>query len=328
MKKNIRWGILGCGNIAQKFASDLQYVQRATIYAVASKNEEKGKLFAKKHDAKKVYNNYENLAKDDDVDIVYIATTHNFHYPNTLLCLNANKPVLCEKPLCINSKEAGHLIDIAKRRKIFLMEAMWMMFFPAINQLKKDLKKGIIGKPKLVQADFGINKPPNKGSRFYEKKLGAGSLLDLGVYTINFSNYIFDSHPTNINAYSKLTKQGIDEYTSCNFEYKNGEIAQLSSSVSFETKHQARIYGDKGKIVVDDFFHPKKYTVFLLSGNNTTTQKPFQGFGYQFEAIEAQNCLLNNLLQSEKFPLNKSLKVLKIMDKIRKKVGVVYPNDK
>ena len=119
MKKNIRWGILGCGNIAQKFASDLQYVQKATIYAVASKNEEKGKLFAKKHNAKKVYNNYENLAKDDDVDIVYIATTHNFHYPNTLLCLNANKPVLCEKPLCINSKEAGHLIDIAKRRKFF-----------------------------------------------------------------------------------------------------------------------------------------------------------------------------------------------------------------
>ncbi len=160
MNNVIKWGVLGCGNIAHKFVSDLQYVDNSTLYAVASNNKERGKSFANKHNAKKVYNNYNNLVKDENVDIVYVATTHNFHYQNTLLCLDANKPVLCEKPLCVNAKEAQLLIDIAKQKKTFLMEAMWTRFLPATKHLIKEISDGVIGKPKLIQADFGIKKPP------------------------------------------------------------------------------------------------------------------------------------------------------------------------
>jgi len=327
MNNVIKWGVLGCGNIAHKFVSDLQYVDNSTLYAVASNNKERGKSFANKHNAKKVYNNYNNLVKDENVDIVYVATTHNFHYKNTLLCLDANKPVLCEKPLCVNAKEAQLLIDIAKQKKTFLMEAMWTRFLPATKHLIKEISDGVIGKPKLIQADFGIKKPPIKGTRFYEKKLGAGSLLDLGIYTINFSNFIFDLQPKKVSGFAKLTNQGTDEYATYNLEYQNGHLAQLSSSVSFVTPHEARIYGEKGKIVVYDFYHPQKYTVYLSTGEETTINKPFQGFGYQFEAIEAQRCLLNNKTESIVFPLEKTLKVLKTMDSLRKEWGVKYPND-
>ena len=328
MKNRIRWGILGCGNIAQKFVSDLQYVDKAILYAIASNNQERRERFAETYNARKIYTNYESLVNDENVDIVYIATTHNFHYSNALLCLNANKPVLCEKPLCINSKEAQVLINIAKKNKVFFMEAMWTRFFPLINHLKKDLISGIIGRPKFLQADFGIKKPPAIGSRFYEKELGAGSLLDLGVYTINFSNLIFDSEPSEINGFTKLNNQGIDEHTTCNLKYSNGEIAQLSATISFITPHEARIYGHKGKIVVSDFYHPQEYSIFLTGGGETRVHKPFKGFGYHFEAVEAQNCLLSNKQESEIFPLENSLNVLTIMDSLRKQLGIVYPNDK
>ena len=327
MNKIIKWGILGCGNIANKFASDLQYVDKSVLYAVASNNIERGSVFAEKFNVKKTYKDYDSLTKDAQVDIVYIATTHNFHYANTLLCLKANKPVLCEKPLCINAKEAQKLIAVAKNRNIFFMEAMWTRFLPAIKRLKKDVSNGGIGKVKLIQADFGIKKEPIKGSRFYEKELGAGALLDLGIYTINFSNFIYDSLPKKSTGFAKLTNQKVDEFSIYNLVYKNDELAQLSASVSFVTQHEARIYGEKGRIVVNDFFHPTKYSIFLSSGEEIKINEPFEGFGYQFEAIEAQNCLLENKVESETHPLSSSLNILKTMDNLRKQWGVLYPND-
>jgi len=323
----MKWGVIGCGNIAQKFVSDLQYVENSTLYAVASKNKKRAKSFAKKHNAEKCYNNYDQLVNNEKVDIVYIATTHNFHYKNTLLCLNSHKPVLCEKPICVNTTEAQHLINLSKEKNIFLMEAMWTRFLPAIKNLINKINNGIIGKPKLIQADFGIKKPPIKGTRFYENKLAAGSLLDLGVYTINFCNFIFDLQPSKVNGFAKLTDQGTDEYAAYNLEYENGQLAQLSSSLSFITPHEARIYGEKGKIVVYDFYHPQKYTIYLSKGEEIKINKPFQGFGYQFEAIEAQNCLLKNKTESPIFPLENSLNVLGVMDSLRKEWGVQYPND-
>ena len=327
MSHIIKWGVIGCGNIAQKFVSDLQYVDNSVLYAVASKNNERAKTFAKNHNAKKSYNNYDQLINDENVDIVYIATTHNFHYKNILLCLNSDKPVLCEKPICVNAKEAEHLINISREKKIFLMEAMWTRFFPVINSLINKINNGVIGKPKLIQADFGIKKPPAIGSRFYENKLAAGSLLDLGVYTINFCNFIFNSKPNQASGFAKLTNQRIDEYATYNLKYNDGQLAQLSTSVSFATPHEARIYGEKGKIVVYDFYHPQKYIIYLSTGEEIKITKSFQGFGYQFEALEAQNCLLKNKIESPTFPLEHSLSVLKTMDDLRKEWGVQYAND-
>jgi|TARA_B100001996_G_scaffold67407_1_gene49047 predicted dehydrogenase len=319
--------VIGCGNIAQKFVSDLQYVENSTLYAVASKNNERAKSFAKKHNAKKSYNNYDQLINDEKVDIVYIATTHNFHYKNALLCLNSIKPVLCEKPLCVNAKEAKHLISVSKEKKVFLMEAMWTRFLPAIKHLINNINNDVIGKPKLIQADFGIKKPPVKNSRFYENKLAAGSLLDLGVYTINFCNFIFDLKPNESSGFAKITNQKTDEYAIYNLKYDKGRLAQLSASVSFATPHEARIYGEKGKVIVPDFYHPQKYTIYLSTGEEIKINKPFQGFGYQFEALEAQNCLLNNKIESPTFPLENSLSVLRTMDDLRKEWGVQYEND-
>lgn len=327
MNKAIKWGVIGCGNIAQKFVKDLQYVNNSQLYAIASTNKERREFFSDIYNPKKVYKTYESLVQDENVDIVYVATTHNFHYKNTLLCLEANKPVLCEKPICINAKELKHLIGTAKKRKVFLMEALWTRFLPAVKHLITEIENGIIGKPKLIKADFGIMKPPTKGSRFYEKKLGAGALLDLGVYTINFSNFIFGKSPISVSGFAKLTTQNVDEYSAYNLKYESGQIAQLLSSVSFKTPHTAKIYGEKGEIVVHDFYHPKRYTVFFFNGKKTTIDKPFPGFGYQYEAVEAQECLLKQKTESTIFSLNDSLKALTVMDTLRKEWGITYPND-
>ena len=292
MDKTIHWGILGCGNIANKFATDLQMVSGSVLRAVAARDPERAQKFAKKHTAKKIYSNYTALVNDPDLDVVYVATTHNFHYEHAALCLAANKAVLCEKPICVNAQEAQKLVTLSRKNDIFLMEAMWTRYLPAVIRLKKDIESGIIGAPQLVQADFGITKSPEAGSRFYEKKLAAGALLDLGIYTINFSNTVFGSQPIGAGGYAQFTDQGVDRLSTYNLIYSEGRQALLSAAVALPTPHQARIYGDKGRIVVDDFYHPQQYQIILNGKKPQLVNVGFDGFGYLYEAREVQRCLL------------------------------------
>jgi len=327
MDKTIRWGILGCGNIANKFATDLQMVSGSVLRAVASRDPERAQKFAIKHTAKRTYSNYTALVNDPDLDVIYVATTHNFHYEHAALCLAANKAVLCEKPICVNAQEAQKLVELSRKKDIFLMEAMWTLFFPTVTRLIKDIDSGIIGTPQLVQADFGITKPPEAGSRFYEKKLAAGALLDLGIYTINFSNIVFRSKPKGISGYAQFTDQGVDRLSTYNLIYSEGRQALLSAAIALPTPHQARIYGDKGRIVVDDFYHPQQYQIILNGKKPQLVNEGFDGFGYLYEAREVQQCLLGGKTESTKCPLDETVAVMRIMDDLRKQWGLRYPNE-
>jgi predicted dehydrogenase len=327
MDKMIRWGILGCGNIADKFAADLQMVSGSVLRAVAARNPERAQKFAKKHNAERTYNNYTSLVNDKNLDVIYVATTHNFHYEHAALCLAANKAVLCEKPICINAQEAQKLAELSRKKNTFLMEAMWTRFLPAVIRLIKDIDSGIIGPPQLVQADFGITKPPESGSRFYEKKLAAGALLDLGIYTINFANIVFRSQPKGISGYAQFTDQGVDRLSTYNLIYSEGRQALLSAAIALSTPHQARIYGDKGRIVVDDFYHPQQYQIILNGKKPQLVNEGFDGFGYLYEAREVQQCLLGGKTESTKCPLDETVAVMRIMDDLRKQWGLRYPNE-
>ena len=327
MDKTIHWGILGCGNIANKFATDLQKVSGSVLRAVAARDPERAQKFAKKHTAKKIYSNYTALVNDPDLDVVYVATTHNFHYEHAALCLAANKAVLCEKPICVNAQEAQKLVTLSRKNDIFLMEAMWTRFLPAVIRLKKDIESGIIGAPQLVQADFGITKSPEAGSRFYEKKLAAGALLDLGIYTINFSNTIFGSQPIGAGGYAQFTDQGVDRLSTYNLIYSEGRQALLSAAVALPTPHQARIYGDKGRIVVDDFYHPQQYQIILNGKKPQPVNEGFDGFGYLYEAREVQRCLLGGKTESTICSLDETVEIMRVMDDLRKQWGLSYPNE-
>jgi len=327
MDKTIHWGILGCGNIANKFATDLQKVSGSVLRAVAARDPERAQKFAKKHTAKKIYSNYTALVNDPDLDVVYVATTHNFHYEHAALCLAANKAVLCEKPICVNAQEAQKLVTLSRKNDIFLMEAMWTRFLPAVIRLKKDIESGIIGAPQLVQADFGITKSPEAGSRFYEKKLAAGALLDLGIYTINFSNTIFGSQPIGAGGYAQFTDQGVDRLSTYNLIYSEGRQALLSAAVALPTPHQARIYGDKGRIVVDDFYHPQQYQIILNGKKPQLVNVGFDGFGYLYEAREVQRCLLGGKTESTICSLDETVAIMRAMDGLRKQWGLSYPNE-
>ena len=327
MDKTIRWGILGCGNIANKFATDLQMVSGSVLRAVASRDPERAQKFAIKHTAKRIYSNYTALVNDPDLDVIYVATTHNFHYEHAALCLAANKAVLCEKPICVNAQQAQKLVELSRKKDIFLMEAMWTLFFPTVTRLIKDIDSGIIGTPQLVQADFGITKPQEAGSRFYEKKLAAGALLDLGIYTINFANIVFGSHPERISGYAQFTDQGVDRLSTYNLIYSEGRQALLSAAIALPTPHQARIYGDKGRIVVDDFYHPQQYQIILNGKKPKLVNEGFDGFGYLYEAREVQQCLLGGKTESMICSLDETVAIMQVMDDLRKQWGLRYPNE-
>ena len=327
MDKMINWGILGCGNIANKFATDLQTVSGSVLRAVAAQDLDRAQNFAKKHTVERAYSNYTTLVNNPDLDVIYVATTHNFHYEHAALCLAANKAVLCEKPICVNAQEARKLVELSREKDIFLMEAMWTRFLPAVIRLKKDLDSGIIGTPQLVQADFGITKPQEAGSRFYENKLAAGALLDLGIYTINFANIVFGSHPERISGYAQFSDQGVDQLSTYNLLYSEGRQALLSAAVALPTPHQARIYGDKGRIVIDDFYHPQQYQIILNGKKPQQVDEIFDGFGYLYEAREVQQCLLDGKTESMICSLDETVAIMQVMDDLRKQWGLRYPNE-
>src|SRR6187402_265920 len=184
MKKKIRWGILGCGKIANKFATDLQLIEDAELVAVASRDVEKGKAFASLFHARLNFNTYEALASCDEVDVIYIATPHGFHLEHTSLCLQHSKAVLCEKPMAINSKQVKEMIDLAQKQKVFLMEAFWTKFLPQYQKVVELIQAGEIGTIKMIEADFGFKATSPTPQRLYDVALGGGALLDVGIYPV------------------------------------------------------------------------------------------------------------------------------------------------
>mgnify|MGYP000952611482 FL=1 len=184
MHKTINWGIIGLGNIAHKFATDLLTIEDAKIYAVASRNQEKANEFASKYNATKAYSSYEALAKDPHIDAVYIATPHTLHKENTILCLDHGIAVLCEKPFAMDSDELNEMIAKAKDKNVLLMEALWTYFLPHYRYVLKALEDRIYGDVIKLEADFGFYRAFDNSSRLFNKSLGGGSLLDIGIYPI------------------------------------------------------------------------------------------------------------------------------------------------
>lgn len=230
--ENFRWGILGPGRIAYKFADAFEVIPGAQVYAVGSRSLERAKSFAQNYGAPKAFDSYDALVNDPDVDAVYIATPHRFHFENAMLCLNAGKPVLCEKPLTVNAAQARTLFETARARKLFLMEGLWSRYFPLYRQVRQWLEAGEIGPVQLVTSTFGFTVPHNHEDRLLDHELAGGTLLDMGVYNIALSQWIFEGkNPVSFTAFSSLGETNVDELTSVSLVYADGAVSQFTCNI-------------------------------------------------------------------------------------------------
>lgn len=324
MGKIIRWGIIGLGNIANKFAADLLLVDGAQLEAVASRDPQKAKDFAQEYHTTKAYSSYQELAEDPELDIVYIATPHTFHYENTMMCLRSGKSVLCEKAFGMNAQEVENMIAEAKKQNVFLMEALWTRFIPATEKLLELVDQKIIGEIKHIRADFGFIADKNPNRRLYNKKLGGGSLLDVGIYPVYLSLLLLGL-PQNILAKAQMTDSQVDSFCAMLFDYTNGAKAILESSIESDTPVEAYIYGSKGSIKMHkNFHHTKKLSIHLEGEKPRSIPIEYTGNGYYHEILEVMSCLRNRKSESSKMPHQMSIDLMNTLDRIRAKIGLVY----
>lgn len=324
MKKNIKWGIIGIGKIAEKFATDLAAVANAELHAVASNSLERAKDFAERYNAPHFYDSYESIFQTPDLDAVYIATPHTSHAENTILCLKHKMPVLCEKPFAMNLKQVQKMVEAARENDTFLMEAMWTRFIPAINKTLDLIAEGRIGKVKTIQADFGFVAPQLPERRLLNPNLGGGALLDIGIYPAYLS-LLFLGYPTYIQAVSNFGDTGIDQTTSFVLGYKNEATAVLNCTLNARTRTEAYIYGENGHIHISGrFMEAKKITLYETDKKPVNFNFPRKTFGYNFEIEEVNKCLREGKKESDKMPLSMSVKLISLLDEIRQKAGIIY----
>lgn len=315
--RKITWGIIGLGNIANKFAQTLREMNEVELKGVASRNKQKSENFGKEYgiSPNKCYGNYEDLTKDEDIDAIYIAVPHVFHKEISILCLKNGKSVLCEKPVAMNENEIKEVISVANEYKTFFMEAMKTRFLPVNQKIKQWIDEGRIGKVSLLQADFGFRAQFDLQNRLFKKELGGGSLLDVGVYNISYSSFIFDKTPTNICSNIFIGETGVDESVSVILSYKDGEQALLYSAINLDTIRSANILGTKGRICVPKFSNAD--TAYILTnGVEEIIHMPFEINGMEYQVREVVKCMNEGKIQSEIMSWNDSIEIMKIMDSV------------
>ncbi len=326
MTDTIKWGIIGPGSIARKFATGLQAVEDAELLAVASRSQERADQFGDEFDVARRYTSYEDLAQDADVQAVYVATPHTYHKANTLLCLNNGKHVLCEKPFAVNTAEAQEMVDFAREKNLFLMDAVWTRFFPVMVKLREMLAEGVIGDVMLVQADFGFRMSQVMPEhRLFNPDLAGGALLDVGIYPVQFASMVYGKQPTNITSQVTLGETGVDELSVSVFKYSDYEMATITTAIRLNTPHEARILGSNGMISIPDWWHPTEMTVNVAGQDAETHVLDIDGNGYNYEAIEVGRCIREGLTESDVMPLDETLAIMGTMDMMRQQWGLTYP---
>ncbi len=326
----IKWGILGCGKIALKFAADLAHVADAELIAVASRSLQNAREFSAQFPAKYVHGSYEELVSNPEVDIIYVATPHSHHHEHSLLCLRNNKAVLCEKAFAINAVQAREMISEARSRKLFLMEALWTKFLPHFIKVKSMIAGNELGEIRSVLINFGFRPGEPVADRIYNPQLGGGSLLDIGIYNVFMAMAVL-GRPDYVDAWMTPSTSGVDAQCAVTFRYNNGAIAQLFSTFLSNLQTEADISGDNGRIRLTSRFYEPTTTIEFYPGRaDSRTVVPVEkepGWGYQHEIRHVQDCLQQGLTESPVMTLDDTLAMMEVLDEIRRKAGIVYPDE-
>ena len=327
MGKRLGWGILGTGGIAKTFTKDIQGAGLSVV-AVGSRTKESAEAFGRELGITGRHGSYEALCADPAVDIVYVATPHPFHHDNARTALEAGKHVLLEKPFTLNAAEAKSLVALAQSRGLFLMEAMWTRFLPAMAALRGVIADGTLGDIVSLQADHCQYIPRDRAPRLHLPELGGGALLDLGVYPVSFAHALFGA-PSTVQAAGKLTDLGVDERVSLILDWKTGQQASLLTDMLALGPNRAAVIGSKGRIELDSvWYNQTTFTVTDLSGKALRRyEEKIQGRGMQYQAMEAERCVQTGLTESPLMTHAGSVEVMATLDAARAIVGVRYPGE-
>ena len=320
-------GIIGAGWIAEKMAAALAPLEDYCVYAIASRSIEKAQAFAERWNIAKAYGSYEEMVADNDIDLVYIATPHSHHYPHAMLALNAGKPVLVEKAFTANAAEAQELTDTARKKGLFITEAIWTRYMPLSHKVREIMESGIIGEPRVLTATLCYMMEFKE--RILRPDLCGGALLDLGVYALNFARMYFGTDIVRTISNCHMGPTGIDLEECISLSFADGKMANLQASTLCLNDRQGIISGTEGYIRVDNINCPEVVEVYRNYELVARYEKPEDMVnGYEYQVIEARRCIENGLTESPMMPHEETLAIMKQMDGLRKEWGVVYPMDK
>ena len=336
----MRVGIIGAGWIAEKAAITLNGLQDCEAYAIGSRTIEKAKAFAQQWNIEKAYGSYTELIADPDVDLIYVATPHSHHYDVTKEALLADKPCLVEKAFMANARETREIIELAHERGVFLAEAIWTRYQPAVGIVRDFISSGCIGQPKLVTATLGYSMGDKP--RIMCANLCGGALLDLGVYALNFARMFFPADIVSIDGQCVKSVTGMDLTNAITLVLKDGMLCNLQSSAACLGDNIGVIAGTEGHLIIDNINNPQTVTVRSTSdrllpkgrknGPNDTyvesIRVPQQITGYEYQFIACRQSLIDGLLEPREMPHAETLYIMELMDGLRRKWGVRYPMDK
>lgn len=315
----IRYGIIGLGSIANRFAGVATSMDDVEITAVASRDQARSDEFAKKYGVKTAYDDYTKLMVDENVDIIYIALTHNFHFEVMKACIGHGKAILCEKPMVISEEEATEIFALAKDKKVLVMEAMWTRCLPAFQKAREWVKEGRIGKVNLVNASFAFNIPVWPEHRLYNPDLAGGSLYDAGVYPIEFAIGILDEAPSQTVGIAHICETGVDDFYSISMGFDSGALASLSCGFSSNTNRDGIIYGRDGHIIVYDFLGTKKCELYDKDGGIVETFEDEFEDGFIYEIRHAAELYKNEKIESPLIPHKDTIACSKVFDVLLRK---------
>lgn len=322
--KKLRMAILGSGNIARTMAVTINKMENIEAYAVASRDLEKANAFAKEFGFHKAFGSYEELVKDEEVELIYVATPHSHHFEQAKLCILHGKPVICEKAFTANAKQAEELIALSKEKGVFLAEAIWTRYMPMVAAIRDVMNSGIIGEPTYLTGNLGyyIEHVP----RLLDPALAGGALLDVGVYTLNFAAMMFGNKVKKITSSCTYTSTGVDASNAIMIEFEDGKVANLSSTMRGCSDRKGIIYGTKGYIVIENINNFETVKAFSNEHKELSSlSRPEQITGFEYQVQACVDAIEGGKLECEAMPHSEILHIMKQMDEIRASWGVRYP---
>lgn len=322
-REKMNVGILGTGSIAHKMANTIIQMNNVNLTGAASRNYQKAKEFAGEYNIERKYGSYEELAKDKTLDLIYIATPHSRHFEDCMLCLKNNKNVLCEKAFTANSKQAEEVLRYAESKNLFISEAMWTRFMPIRFMLDKIVSSGIIGNISSLTANLGYSIADKE--RIMKPELAGGALLDLGIYTLNFAVMIFGNNITDIHSSCSKNKYGVDIHNSIILTFDSNKTAVLHSNAAANTDRRGIIYGDKGRIKIENINNCSRIDVILNNGTITSYDAPQQISGYEYEVEASLKAIEKNKNECSEMTHSDTLFIMRLMDRLRKDWDIKYP---
>ena len=325
--KKIRFGIVGTGNIAHRFAQAIANVPQAELTSVASRTQECADRFAEEFHIPVRFASYEAMAASDCIDAAYIAVPHSLHKACSVLMMEHGKHVLCEKPMAVTAREAEEMFACAAKNHVFLMEAMWARLVPGTIQMMKLIEDGLLGEVRGVEGKFCYTLDADEMDHHVLKAAnGGGSLLDVGVYGLSFASWYLGKAVRKIQASADLY-HGIDAHACVLMQYDNGAIADLSSAVLLRKPNEGYIYGTKGYVHLNRFYAPQNIEVNLLNGEQYSIPTPYRGNGFEEQIAHVCDCIAQGLAESPVVTQEQTLYIARQMDAIRRQIGVLYPQD-